>query len=113
MYRYRRFGRISEYANQRRLYLDFDHAVGPGRVRSVYTLARLCGWKIRWIRFDRTKRGWHLVVDFRDCLPALAMVAAQAILGSDFRRESLNLMRALSVNPAREKYFNILFDKKL
>lgn len=46
------------------------------------------------------------------------IVAAQAILGSDFRRESLNLMRCISLRtgrpaPAQEKYWNILFDKKL
>jgi len=114
IYRYKRFGRIAEYANTRYLYLDFDHGMGSRRLRSVFTLARLCGFGIRWVRIDRTAHGWHLVVALRGKLPALAMVAAQAILGSDFRRESLNLMRCLSrPSAARERYWNILFDKKL
>ena len=114
MYRYKRFGRISEYADTRYLYLDFDHAMGSSRLRSVFTLARLCGFGIRWIRIDCTAHGWHLVVALRGTLPPLAMVAAQAILGSDFRRESLNLMRCLSVpSKDRDRYWNILFDKKV
>jgi hypothetical protein len=114
LYRYKRFGRIAEYADTRYLYLDFDHAMGTSRLRSVYTLARLCGFKIRWVRCDRTAHGWHMVVAIQNRLPALALVAAQAILGSDFRRESLNLMRCLSRPSAvRARYWNILFDKKI
>jgi hypothetical protein len=96
------------------LYLDFDHAIGCSRIRSIYTLARLVGFRVKWIRCDRTRHGWHLVVALSRPLPALAVVACQAIIGSDYRRESLNLMRCLSrPSAARERYWNILFDKKL
>jgi hypothetical protein len=55
-----------------------------------------------------------MVVALRDHVPPLALVSAQAILGSDFRRESLNLMRCLSrPSAARARYWNILFDKKI
>src|SRR5579872_1786570 len=113
LYAYKRFGRISEYGRTDRLYCDYDTARRPP-LASIWVLARLCGLSIRWVRFDRTRHGWHTVVQLSRRINPLAIVAAQAILGSDYRRESLNLMRCLSrPSRARECYWNILFDKKV
>ena len=109
-----RFGEMKEYARRDRIYCDFDRAKRP-TLSGLWTLARLCGLRIRWVRLDRTRRGWHMVCQLHAALEPLAIVAIQAILGSDYRRESLNLMRCLSgprgKNQARG--WNILFRRKL
>jgi hypothetical protein len=52
-----------------------------------------------------------MVVGLNRAIPALAVVACQAILGSDYRRESLNLMRCLT-GPAHPRLWNILYERK-
>lgn len=69
------------------------------------------------MRYDRTKRGWHVVIEWDRAFPPVALVALQAILGSDSRREALNFMRALSLDGCRDRQcflrFNLLFSHKV
>jgi hypothetical protein len=71
-----------------------------------------------WIRTDRTRRGWHLIARIGMSLAPSEIVALQAILGSDDRRETLNLMRAIGLRLHRlprywRNRYNLLFDRKL
>lgn len=93
----------------------------------VWWVARVLGIKPKWIRYDRTKRGWHIVAEwpktaFKTRCPCgkkhhepFAVLALQTILGSDFRREALNYMRLMSLR--RDRYamahWNILYERKL
>lgn len=58
------------------------------------------------IRRRRSSRGWHVVVYIRSmpevaaAFPPLAIVCAQAILGSDWKREGFNLVRAMYLSAA-------------
>lgn len=72
------------------------------------------------ICMERTRRGWHVLIKLRERLLPSELVALQSCLGSDGRREALNLMRALAirkecdgVTPYWKKRWNILFSGKL
>lgn len=76
------------------LKLDFDGPL-PRHLESwVTTCATLWGWRLVALRIDRTRHGYHVVVGVEAVnLGPAAVVAAQAILGSDPKREAFNLMR--------------------
>ena len=50
--------------------------------------------RVHWIRYDRTKRGWHVVICLAGKLSPVEVVALQAVMGSDRNREAFNLARA-------------------
>lgn len=97
--------------------LDFDFRRVP-RVRPIWSVFRVVGLRPAWIRTDRTRRGWHVVIGLRENLQPAETVALQAILGSDDRREGLNLMRVIAIrkNPPPafwKNRWNLLFSSKL
>lgn len=70
------------------------------------------------VRYDRTRRGFHVVIWLSESLTRAELVALQACLGSDARREALNLMRVRSMRvygcPPRDRArWNLLFEEKL
>lgn len=73
-------------------------------------------WRPVVVRFDRTRRGWHIVATATAPAgtPAMQLVAAQAILGSDPNREAFNVMRAASlgsVPPFWRSRWNVLYER--
>jgi len=96
------------------VYIDWDHRRTPP-MRPVWTGLRICGLRPRWIQHRRTQHGWHVIISLTRRLPAAETVALQAILGSDRRRENLNLMRVLAL-PKHSRFFqqrwNLLFLEK-
>lgn len=87
---------------------------------------RFLGQRMRWyygdVRYDRTAHGWHVVVPIitrigvaeQDEIPFPIVVAAQAILGSDWQRESFNLARAVvidEVSPFWQARSNTLYSE--
>lgn len=95
------------------LYLDFDGPIPAKLIPRITQVCRLCQWPIEAIRYDKTRRGWHVVVGVRRTIDPARIVAAQAILGSDPNREAFNLMRVgqLKSQPKfwRER-FNVLYE---
>lgn len=75
------------------LCLDFDRRIPPKLVPRVTQCCRMWGWPLAAIRYDRTRRGWHVLVTVDGEIDPACIVAAQAILGSDTNREMFNLMR--------------------
>lgn len=105
--------------------LDFDtyssYREFPMRARF---LARWVGFPLSLfqIRRRRTLRGWHVVVYLRDGLnwmpSPLEIVAAQAILGSDWKREGFNFVRARTLRDAPPSWqeagrWNTLYWRKM
>jgi hypothetical protein len=84
----------------------------------MFAVLRTIGLRPVWVRTDRTRRGWHVRIRLtRRLLPA-ETVALQALLGSDDRRECLNLMRVMSLarqdpGPYFRRRWNLLFKEKL
>lgn len=106
------YGIIKTYAKSNYCYIDCDENKAP-HLRPIYTCFRLIGIVIpNWVRYDRTKRGWHVVIRLSKTLTPIEIVALQSVLGSDSRRESLNLMRVLH-GGGYDKRWNILYERKL
>lgn len=109
-----RFGKVKTFGNRRQLLCDFDRRRAP-TLRRLFALCHTLQIAPRSIRLDRTARGWHMLVELPRAFEPAALVAMQAILGSDHRRERLNLMRVLSRNRSRfaRRRWNILFESKV
>lgn len=94
------------------LYLDFDGPIPAGFLDRVTWCAQIWGWPLEAVRYDRTRRGWHVVVGVRKRLTPALIVAAQAVLGSDYKREAFNLMRVQGlahVPPFWRGRWNVLY----
>lgn len=93
--------------------LDFDTPRCPRLLNRVRWVCRMLHWPVVLVEYRRTRHGWHVCVTVRRRVTPLQVVAVQAILGSDWRRETFNLVRArrLSRVPRywRER-FNVLYD---
>jgi hypothetical protein len=109
---------IEVYSSPKILLIDID-VIKPLPV-FIPLLARLrvIGIKAKWISYSRTRHGWHLEIGINCSLQEVETVAAQAVLGSDLRREAMNLRRAISLrvhkhSPFWRERWNILFKRKL
>lgn len=110
-------GLIEEYAHPKKIFLDFDFRRTP-RFLSIFTLLRMCGLHVQYMRDDRTRKGWHRIIQIRERLSPSELVALQALCGSDRRREGLNLMRVLrsrerGMSDFEGARWNILYSRKL
>lgn len=77
------------------LLLDLDGPLPANidwRIRLVCWMQSL---RVVWIRYDRTRRGWHVVVCLRRPLGFQRRILLQSLCGSDWVRESWNAARAL------------------
>ena len=88
-------GVVSEYASPCLTMCDYDQDRPPD-LGPVWRLARRIDARPVLIRCDRTRRGWHLLVWWNRKFSPLAILAIQAILGSDPGREAFNLSRLLA-----------------
>ena len=73
---------------------DFD---GPFPTDFEFRLTTLCRhqqWTVKQWMTRKTRHGWHAIVTIRETISPIITVAAQAILGSDWKRENYNLTRA-------------------
>lgn len=93
--KFRPWGELKEKSNANTIFVDCDRAIPPA-LRDVWRTLRLAGVLCRWVRYDRTRRGWHIVIRVRESLSPLACVALQCVLGSDLEREKFNLGRVMS-----------------
>lgn len=70
---------------------------------------------VAWWSVYRTRRGWHIEVEVKRRWHPWRVIAVQAILGSDWRRETYNLRRVAAWRAlpgfARRRW-NVLFDRK-
>lgn len=106
-----RMGRVKRYASADVSLCDIDTVRAP-RLEKVFRLAHVLGVGVRWVRLDRSHSGrWHLLVCWRARFSKLELIAIQAILGSDYKREAFNLYRVRS--GVRSRRWNFLFDEKL
>lgn len=96
------------------LKLDCDNPdVEPAciRVQQVLRLAGLAS-RVTMTRLDRTRRGWHIRVYLTGTMAPMAIVALQAIAGSDWRRETHNWRRVRQwrhLSPESRERFNVLY----
>lgn len=120
------YGVIDQRAERNKVMLDYDFGPkfgGAPRIAPIFTGLRICGLAPRGpIVYRKTRKGWHVwffVYDQRrprKTFTAAELVALQAVLGSDRKRENLNLMRALRLRGAStfaKQRWNLLFSRKV
>lgn len=105
-------GLVKCYARPNRTMCDYDEPAPAADLYHVYRLARMLGIRPVLVRYDRTAHGWHLIVEWSRTFRPAEIVAIQAILGSDSKRELFNMARVLS-GKARSPRWNLLFERKL
>lgn len=93
-------------------YCDYDLPRAPS-LRRFWRFARLVELTPEVIQYDRTRRGWHVLIAWARALTPLEQVAIQAVLGSDYQREIYNLARVMSGRAVDNPAWNILFERKL
>lgn len=89
------------------LKLDFDGPLPRDLVERIRALFRWLGGRPAVIGvWPSNSKGWHVLVESRApwMRNDVAVVAAQAVLGSDPKREMFNLMRAINL-PKRPKFW--------
>ena len=106
----RPWGVVKDRGDRRTLLCDYDRP-HPPRLQSLWRVLGTIGLAPVFIRYDRTARGWHVVVRVTRSLTSAEIVALQMALGSDAKRERFNLRRVLCGAPPAE--FNLLFAFKL
>jgi hypothetical protein len=116
---------MEHFSDPRKIYLDVDFKKLKFRVRGpslrpLWTVLRLVGLRPSSdvICYERTRRGWHVIIELPEKLKPAETVALQLALGSDPRREALNLMRVLGMRRNGVTRFwssrwNILYSRKL
>jgi hypothetical protein len=103
-------GIVKQYADPFLTMCDYDGKWRPSivRIMRVATMLRL---KPRMIREDKTRRGWHILIEWNRRLSPLEQVAIQCVLGSDIQRETYNLARVMSGKQSPR--WNLLFERKI
>ena len=110
-------GIMEEFSDEFTIMLDYDRKRTP-RLLFLFSLFRMCKLRTLFVRDDKTKKGWHRTIKLSSPLPRLAIIAIQALLGSDSRREALNLMRVMrtlrgGMSDFQSRRWNILYASKL
>jgi hypothetical protein len=94
--------------------LDYDGDMPKCFAARLAWVCNTVGVPVEYYRCDRTRNGWHVTVRVARRINALSVVALQAIMGSDPRREAFNLMRVRnlrSVAPFWRGRWNVFYTR--
>lgn len=97
------------------LKLDFDSdRIPTDFMDRLRMLVRLHGFRVTAVAYRRSRHGWHVRVLLNQRIDFSFVVAFQAILGSDWKREAYNSRRAANwrdVSPFWRKRANVLYSR--
>jgi hypothetical protein len=95
--KFKRFGKIRTILDAWPLgtaaFIDCDSPTATP-IPDINAICRSIGVTPKNVGYIRTKRGWHIIVVLHETLSEAELIALQCILGSDRKREALNLKRA-------------------
>lgn len=103
-------GIVKQLAGPRITLCDLDGDWRPS-MGLLLRVARMLDCRIVWMREDKTKNGWHLVICWSRTFKPAEQIAIQCILGSDRERETYNLARVLTGKKSNR--WNLLFERKI
>lgn len=86
----------------KRFKLDYDGALPRDFAKRLDWIADTVPFTVRRVERLRSQNGGHhVIVHVREDLPLYACVTVQALMGSDYKRETFNLIRVmrLAVTP--------------
>lgn len=98
------------------LKVDIDGPLPRDIDSRVWWMCLTLRWPVESWSYYRTQKGWHLVIEVRRRVHPWRVIAAQAILGSDYRRETFNLRRTgrwRELSAVARSRWNVLFLRKL
>lgn len=113
-------GIIDEIHTENMVFIDIDR----NNIQWLNLMSRIRTFRgllnPEYFMLQRTRKGWHIIIVFdRELLPP-EIIALQAILGSDLKREALNMTRWLGVRSKYNKLpkfwqnrWNLLFKEKI
>ena len=104
-------GIVDQYAGASRTMCDYDQTTVKPMMR-IWAVARMLRIRPLMVELARTRRGWHVVIEWNREFAPIETVALQAILGSDAFRETYNLVRVLGGQPGGNRW-NLLFKEKI
>lgn len=96
--------------------LDEDAGARVITMRSILAVARIVGFGIKSVHVYRSQsgKGRHYVIETDREWSDLEIVCLQSIMGSDIKRETLNLARVInSGNGGRSNRWNVLYNRKI
>lgn len=76
------------------LKLDIDGPLPKTYLSHIQWTTRILGWPIEAVGIRQTVHGYHIRVVLRKKISPVSIVCAQALMGSDVKRETFNLKRA-------------------
>lgn len=78
------------------LKLDFDGRFPRDYARRLAFVTRVHRLRVVVERIDKTRHGWHVVLVVAGAVAFWRVVMLQALLGSDWKRETFNSRRAIA-----------------
>lgn len=103
-------GIVKQYAQPDMTMCDYDSPWRPP-IHVIARVAQMLRVKPIWMREDKTRRGWHMLILWNRTFTPIEIVALQCVLGSDRQREAYNLARVFS--GVKSERWNLLFERKL
>ncbi len=105
-------GVVKAYWSPQWVMVDYDQPAPPELAR-FWDLAHLIQWRLEYVRYDRTVRGWHVIVEWEKRVRPIESIAMAALWGGDPIRESFNLARILGPDRGHNPRWNLLFEYKV
>lgn len=98
-----------------RIKVDIDGKLPDDIDDRLWWILTTLQWPVAHVSYYRTKAGWHIEVHVSRRVHPWRVVAVQAILGSDYRRETFNLRRTArwrDLPAVARARWNVLFTNK-
>ena len=120
--RFEKFGELDKSLHslpwQSTAFMDYDSSEDVPTVPKVYAVARIINLHPLAVCYQRTRRGWHIIVSFSETFSDVELIAIQGILEDDPMRGALNFMRYWNskgkvVPEFWKKRSNILYKRKV
>src|SRR5215471_5668697 len=98
------------------LKVDYDGAIPRDFSARVIGIRDALRCRVSRVALRRTRRGYHCTITCIGRATATTVVAAQAIMGSDWRREGFNLGRVRGIRAGTtnaKRGWNVLYERKI
>lgn len=84
---------LPRYHDSMRIMCDYDGRIPADLTERLQMIVRVERLRVEFVRIDRTRHGYHMVVECRNRIAPMRLVLIQALLGSDWKREAFNAQR--------------------
>jgi hypothetical protein len=110
-----RAGVVDQYGDEYTTLHDYDDGREPPTIEAIREIAAILGATVEALAYSTSHSGGaHLAITWGNRWQPLEIVALQAILGSDPKREAFNLLRVRSGTDLTDNWgWNVLYSRKL